>query len=181
MVPLLVERAKALKAGDPMEEETLLGPLISEKEAIRIETWINEAVDHGAEVLSGGKRNGVFVDATWLKNVNPTDRVYSDEVFGPVAAVEPFSRFEEAVAKVNDSVFGLQAGVFTKNIDHAFFAWNELEVGGVVIGDIPSLRVDSMPYGGVKESGLGREGVRTAMEEMTETRLLVLGNIGRQL
>ncbi len=180
LVPLLVARAEGMRAGDPLEESTTLGPLISEKEAVRIETWINEAVDHGAEVLCGGKRNGAFVEATWLKNVDPNDKVYGDEVFGPVALVEPFSDFEEAVAKVNDSRFGLQAGVFTDSLDHAFYAWNELEVGGVVVGDIPSMRVDSMPYGGVKESGLGREGIRFAMEDLTEIRLLVLSSMGRR-
>ncbi len=179
MVPLLLERAKSFVAGDPANSETTLGPIISEKEALRIERWIDEAVAAGAKILCGGKRNGVFIDATWLENVDPALSVSADEVFGPVAVLEPFDRFEKAVEKVNDSVFGLQAGVFTKNLDHAFYAWNELEVGGVIIGDIPSMRVDSMPYGGVKESGLGREGIRYAMEDMTEIRLLVLNQAGK--
>lgn len=178
-LPKLVERAKALKAGDPADEATSLGPIISENDAVRIETWIQEAVNHGAKILCGGKRDGVFIEATWLENVRADDRVSCKEVFGPVAVIEPFKDFKDAVAKVNDSVYGLQAGVFTKNIDHAFYAWNELDVGGVVVGDIPSMRVDNMPYGGVKESGLGREGIRFAMEDMTEIRLLVLNRIGK--
>ena len=175
----LIERAKALKPGDPLLEDTTLGPIINEKEARRIESWIAEAKNHGARVLTGGQRKGAFVDATWLENVSKEDSVYCDEVFGPVAILERFSTFKEAVDKINDSDFGLQAGVFTNNIHHAFYAWNEMEVGGVVIGDIPSMRVDSMPYGGVKNSGLGREGIRYAMEDMTEIRLMVLHKIGR--
>ena len=154
--------------------------MITEKEAVRLELWIGEAVDHGAKVLCGGRRDGVFVEATWLANVDSKEKVSADEVFGPVALIEPFAKFEEAVDKVNDSRFGLQAGVFTNDLNHAFYAWNELEVGGVVVGDIPSIRVDSMPYGGVKESGLGREGIRCAMEDMTEIRLLVLAGVGKQ-
>jgi acyl-CoA reductase-like NAD-dependent aldehyde dehydrogenase len=178
-LPMLAERAAALKAGDPTDETTSLGPLISETDALRVEEWVGEAVGHGAKLLCGGSRDGVFYDATWLENVDPKDRVSCQEVFGPVAAIKPFSDFKQAVAEVNDSKYGLQAGIFTKNMDHAFYAWNELEVGGVVINDIPSMRVDSMPYGGVKESGLGREGVRYAMEHLTEIRLLVLNRIGR--
>ncbi len=175
----LVKRARNLKAGDPAKEETSLGPIISENDAIRIEEWIQEAAEHGAKILCGGKRDGVFVEATWLENVRADDSVSCKEVFGPVAVVEPFRDFKDAVAKVNDSAYGLQAGIFTRNIDHVFYAWNELEVGGVVVGDAPSMRVDNMPYGGVKDSGLGREGVRFAMEDMTEIRLLVLNRIGK--
>ncbi len=178
MLKLLVERAKVLKAGDPLDEDTSLGPIISEKEAIRIEDWIEEAVQNGAKTLCGGRRDGVFVEATWLENVDPKDRASCRELFGPVALVEPFTDFKEAVSKVNQSDYGLQAGVFTKNMDHAFYAWNELDVGGVIVGDIPSTRIDSMPYGGIKDSGLGREGIRFAMEDMSEIRLLVLSNIG---
>jgi len=178
-VPMLVNRAKVLKAGDPTDKNTTLGPIISENEAIRMEQWVDEAVKNGAKVLCGGKRNGVFFDVTWLENVNPEDNVSCQEVFGPIALVKPFSDFKQAIAGINDSDFGLQAGIFTKNIDHAFYAWNELEVGGVVINDIPSMRVDNMPYGGVKDSGLGREGVKFAMEDMTEIRLLVFNKLGR--
>jgi acyl-CoA reductase-like NAD-dependent aldehyde dehydrogenase len=168
-----------LKAGDPTDKNTTLGPIISENEAIRMEQWVEEAVKNGAKVLCGGKRDGVFFDVTWLENVNPGDNVSCQEVFGPIALVKSFSDFKQAVAEINDSEFGLQAGIFTKNIDHVFYAWNELEVGGVVINDIPSMRVDNMPYGGVKDSGLGREGVKFAMEDMTEIRLLVLNKLGR--
>jgi acyl-CoA reductase-like NAD-dependent aldehyde dehydrogenase len=178
MVSLLIEKTAALKAGDPLDEETYLGPIISQKEAARIEEWIDEATSNGAKLLTGGGRQGSFVDATWLTDVSEKDRVSRLEVFGPVAILEPFKDFKEAIAAVNRSDFGLQAGVFTQNINRAFYAWNELEVGGVIINDIPSMRVDSMPYGGVKQSGLGREGVRFAMEEMTELRLLVLNRIG---
>ncbi|MDP8241265.1 MAG: aldehyde dehydrogenase family protein [Candidatus Hatepunaea meridiana] len=179
MIPLLVERAGQLKSGDPTDEATTLGPIINRKEADRIVDWIGEAVDHGANVLCGAGRVDSLIEATWLENVNPSDRVCSREIFGPVAIVERFSNFKEAVEKVNDSVYGLQAGVFTRNIDHVFYAWNELEVGGVVINDVPSVRVDNMPYGGVKESGIGREGVKYAMEDMSEIRLLVLNKVGR--
>lgn len=178
LVSMLVDRANALKAGDPTEESTSLGPIISEDDAKRIEEWVYESVGNDANILCGGSRDGVFYDATWLENVNPADRISCTEVFGPVATIKPFSDFKQAVVEVNDSEFGLQAGVFTKNIGHAWYAWNELEVGGVVINDIPSLRIDSMPYGGVKDSGLGREGVKFAMEDMTEIRLMVLNRIG---
>jgi len=174
----LVERAAKLKAGDPLSEDTFLGPLITVDDAKRIEAWINEAVAAGAKVLCGGQRNGAFFEATYLENVDRRQKVSCHEVFGPVATLQPFDTFKEAVAIVNDSVYGLQAGVFTKNIDHAMYAYNELEVGGVVINDMPSFRVDSMPYGGVKDSGFGREGIRYSMEEMTELRLLVLNNRG---
>lgn len=179
MVRMLIHRAGSWKTGDPTDENTSLGPLISVDDALRVENWIGEAVDHGARVLCGGKREGAFIDATWLENVNREDKVSCREVFGPVATVEPFSDFKEVVKRVNDSRYGLQAGVFTNDINRAFYAWNELEVGGVIINDMPSFRVDSMPYGGVKDSGLGREGIRYSIEEMTEMRLMVLNRIGQ--
>lgn len=175
----LVERAARLKAGDPLAEETFLGPLITEDEARRVEAWVKEAVAAGARVVCGGRRHGAFFDATYLEGVDPRQKVSSIEVFGPVATLQPFDRFDEAVRIANDSVYGLQCGVFTANLDHAFAAYDELDVGGVIIGDIPSLRIDSMPYGGVKESGTGREGVRYAIEEMTEPKLLVFNSRGR--
>ncbi|MBT3232840.1 MAG: aldehyde dehydrogenase family protein [Calditrichaeota bacterium] len=178
LVPMLIDRARKLKSGDPIDEKTSMGPIISQKEADRIDGWISEAVSNGAKALCGAKRDGVTIEATWLEGAKPEDNVVCQEVFGPVAVVEKFSEFKDAIAKVNDSDFGLQAGIFTNNIHHAFYAWNELEVGGVVINDIPSLRVDNMPYGGVKDSGLGREGVKYAMEDMSEIRLLVLNRIG---
>ena len=175
---LLVTRVATFKAGDPMEEDTFLGPMISENEAQRIEQWVGEAVEGGAKIICGGKRHGVFYDATLLENVEPHMKVSCVEAFGPIATLQPFVDFKEAIRIVNDSVYGLQAGIFTKNLDHAWYAFNELEVGGVVVGDVPSFRVDSMPYGGVKDSGLGREGIRFAMEDMTEIRLLVLNRPG---
>jgi acyl-CoA reductase-like NAD-dependent aldehyde dehydrogenase len=176
---LLIERIAKLKAGDPLEEDTFLGPMISENDAKRVERWVGEAVDGGAKIICGGKRNGVFYDATLLENVEPHMKISCVEAFGPVATMQPFIDFKEAVRIVNDSVYGLQAGVFTRNIDDAMYAFNELDVGGVVINDIPSIRVDSMPYGGIKDSGLGREGVRFAMEDLTEIKLLVMNNLGR--
>ena len=170
----LVERSKKLVMGDPKEEATFLGPMISEKEAQRVEEWVQEAVDHGATLLCGGKRNGAMLPATLLEGVQRDDRLYRLEAFGPVAMLSRFSDFDKALQEVNDSSYGLQAGVFTRDLYKAQKAWDELEVGGVVIGDIPSWRVDHMPYGGVKNSGIGREGLRFAMEEMTEIRLLVI-------
>lgn len=170
----LVAAARLQKLGDPRDEATALGPMISEKEALRVEKWVNEAVAAGATLLCGGTREGVMIPATLLEGVPSELPVCADEVFGPVAILEVFDEFEEAIAAVNASKFGLQAGVFTNDLRRAYQAWDELEVGGVVIGDVPSWRVDHMPYGGVKESGLGREGVRFAIEDMTEIRLMVL-------
>lgn len=175
----LVERAKKLKTGDPLDENTFLGPLISTRDAVRIEAWVNEAVAAGGRVLCGGRRDGAFYEATYLENVGREQKLNCCEAFAPVATLRPFDAFKDAVAAVNDSEFGLQAGVFTKNLDHAWYAYNVLEVGGVVINDMPSFRVDNMPYGGVKASGIGREGVRYAIEEMTELKLLVLNKLGR--
>ncbi len=176
----LAAAASQLKAGDPLDEQTFLGPLITEGDAKRIESWVNEAVARGAKVVCGGKRNGVFYEATLVENVPDDVPLSCKEVFGPVAILEPFSSFEAVCRRVNDSDFGLQAGVFSKDIDSAFYAFNELEVGCVVINDVPSVRVDSMPYGGVKDSGLGREGIRFAIEDMTERRLLLLKDVGRR-
>lgn len=175
----LVARAKVLKAGNPADEETFLGPLISEEDAQRVERWVNEAAAAGARLLCGGKRRGSLYEATYLEGVDPGQKVSCREVFGPVAVLEPFDSFKEAVRKANASDYGLQAGVFTKNVDHAWYAYNELEYGGVVLNDMPSMRIDSMPYGGIKDSGLGREGVRFAMREMMEPKLLVLSRLGR--
>lgn len=174
----LVERAHALEMGDPLREETFLGPLISEDDAKRIETWVREAVADGARLLCGGRRKGAMFEATYLEDVNPRQKVSCVEVFGPLATLQPFERFDEAIRIANDSRYGLQAGVFTRDIEHAYSAYEELDVGGVVVNDVPSFRVDSMPYGGVKESGLGREGVRFAMEEMTDRKVMVLRRRG---
>ena len=170
----LVERAARLRLGDPLDEATDLGPLIAESEAVRVEQWVAEAVAAGARVLCGGRRRGAFYEATWLEDVDPRQKASCTEVFGPVATLTPFDDFAAAVRAANDSAFGLQCGVFTRDLRHAFYAYEELEVGGVIVGDVPSFRVDSMPYGGVKQSGLGREGVRYAIEEMTERKVLVL-------
>jgi acyl-CoA reductase-like NAD-dependent aldehyde dehydrogenase len=171
---LLAGRAAELKSGDPMSEDTFLGPMISEAEARRVEQWVASAVAGGARVTCGGKRDGAFYQATLLEDVAATMEVNCQEVFGPVATMQPFGRYDDALRIANDSAYGLQAGVFTNRLDHAFRAFEELDVGGVMINDIPSFRVDHMPYGGVKDSGIGREGVRYAMEEMTEPRLMVL-------
>ena len=170
----LVAKTRALIAGDPKDENTFIGPMIAESEAIRLERWITEAVAAGATLLCGGKRVGAMLDASLLENVPVTAKVCTEEAFGPVAVLSRFDDFEQALAAVNDSRFGLQAGVFTRDLYKAQKAWDTLDVGGVVIGDVPSYRVDNMPYGGVKDSGLGREGVIFAMEDMTEIRNLVI-------
>ena len=171
-----IEKVSSLVHGDPLDEKTFIGPMIAESEAKRLETWINEAVGKGADLLCGGKRDGAMLQATILENVPDGCDVNSEEAFGPVSIISRFSDFDEALKEVDNSQFGLQAGIFTRDIYKAHKAWDELEVGGVVIGDVPSWRVDNMPYGGVKESGLGREGIRYAIEDMTEIRLMVLRN-----
>jgi acyl-CoA reductase-like NAD-dependent aldehyde dehydrogenase len=170
----LTKRVGALVMGDPKNEDTFIGPMISEKEAIRLHGWINDAVAKGANVLTGGHRDGVMLQATLLEDVPADVELSCKEAFGPVAVLQKFSNFDDALAVVNDSDFGLQAGIFTRDIYKAHKAWDTLHVGGVVIGDVPSWRVDHMPYGGVKDSGLGREGLRFAIEDMTEIRLMVI-------
>eukprot|EP01080_Neovahlkampfia_damariscottae_P009542 gene9542-1747_t len=174
----LVEKTKTLKKGDPLDIETFIGPMISEGEAKRCESWTQEALEKGATLLVGGKREGVMFDATILENVDTNSKVYAEEVFGPIFVIEKFSDFKKAVETVNDSKFGLQAGVFSSNIDKCFYAFNNIDVGGVVINDVPSIRVDSQPYGGVKDSGLGREGLKYAIEDMTEIRAMLLKKVG---
>ncbi|MCB1836965.1 MAG: aldehyde dehydrogenase family protein [Alcanivoracaceae bacterium] len=170
----LVERTKKLKKGDPKNEDTFIGPMISESEATRLHNWISEAVEKGGSLLCGGQRDGAMLDPTLLENVPDGCAVVAEEAFGPVAVLEKFSDFDAVLERVNDSVFGLQAGIFTRDLYKAQQAWDVLDVGGVVIGDVPSWRVDNMPYGGVKDSGLGREGIRWAIQDMTEERLLVI-------
>ena len=170
----LVAAARALKMGDPHDEDTFVGPIIAESEAIRIESWIHSALRAGATLLCGGKRDGVMVEPTLLEDVPENQPVSCEEVFGPVAVLSRFRDFDEALARANASAYGLQAGVFTRDLYKAQRAWDVLEVGGVIIGDVPSWRVDHMPYGGVKASGLGREGIRFAMEDMTEIRLMAI-------
>ncbi len=169
-----VAATRALKAGDPRERDTFLGPLIDEASARRLADWIAEAAAAGASVLCGGRRERNRLEATVLENVPREAKINRLEAFGPVTLLAPFDDFDAALASVNDSDYGLQASVFTDSLAHATRAWDVLEVGGVVINDIPSFRVDNMPYGGVKRSGLGREGIRYAIEDMTERRLLVL-------
>ena len=170
----LLAATKQLKMGDPKDESTFIGPLISETEGERIKSWIDSAVVAGATVLCGGGQTGAMVEATLLEDVPRNQPLCAAEVFGPVAVLSAFDDFADVLRQVNDSVFGLQAGIFTRDIHRAMTAWDELEVGGVIINDIPSWRVDNMPYGGVKESGFGREGIRYAIEDMTEPRLLVI-------
>lgn len=167
-------RVRALKAGDPFEEDTVIGPLISEAAACRVEDWIGEAVGQGARVVEGGKRSGTMVEATVLTEVRAEMKVSCQELFGPAVGVTRYSRFEDALAALNDSEFGLQAGIFTQDVDRIFRAYRDLDVGALLANEIPTFRADHMPYGGVKDSGLGREGVRYAIEEMTEPKLLVL-------
>jgi acyl-CoA reductase-like NAD-dependent aldehyde dehydrogenase len=170
----LVEATTRLRAGDPRDEETFIGPIISEKEARRISEWIDAALKAGARLLCGGQRDGVMIAPTLLENVPRDQPIAAEEAFGPVALLQEFATFEEALWQVNDSKFGLQAGVFTRDIDRMYQAWDSLEVGGVIINDVPSFRADPMPYGGVKDSGLGREGLRFAVEDMSEIRMLVV-------
>ena len=170
----LVSRVRALKAGNPADETTVIGPLIDEAAAKRVESWIKEAVAAGACVRIGGKRQGSVIEATVLTDVTPEMKVSCQEVFGPIVTVMPFVKFDDALAGINDSPYGLQAGVFTSDIKKAFQAYRDIEVGTVLINEIPTFRADHMPYGGVKDSGLGREGLRYAIEEMTDIKLLVL-------
>jgi acyl-CoA reductase-like NAD-dependent aldehyde dehydrogenase len=173
-VDKLVASAQKLPMGDPKKEDTFIGPIISEKEARRIKGWVDQALEGGARLLCGGGQEGVMMEATLLADASREDRVCSEEIFGPVAVVSSFSDFDSALDQVNDSVYGLQAGVFTRDLPRAYRAWNELDVGGVLINEVPAWRSDMMPYGGVKASGLGREGIRFAMQELTEIRLMVI-------
>ena len=173
-VDQFVANVKGLVSGDPSHDATVIGPLIDEGAAKRVEQWIQEAVAQGARVLAGGKRSGSVVEATVLADVTPAMKVSCREVFGPVVTVSRYKKFDDALAALNESDYGLQAGVFTQDIDRIFRAYRDLDVGAVLANEIPTFRADHMPYGGVKDSGLGREGVRYAIEEMTELKLLVL-------
>ncbi|MFB4318440.1 aldehyde dehydrogenase family protein [Actinomadura sp. 21ATH] len=173
-VPKLVDAVNGLVTGDPWDDKTQVGPLVSQDAAERVESWVKEAVEAGARVLAGGTRDGAAYAPTVLADVPADAKVAREEVFGPVMLVQPVDGVDEAFATVNDSAFGLQAGVFTRNLDIAFRAHRELDVGGVVIGDVPSYRADQMPYGGVKDSGVGREGLHSAMTDYTEEKVMVL-------
>ena len=169
-----VEAVRALVVGNPRDEKTYVGPIISEDDAKRIEQSIQRAVEKGGRLLCGGQRQGKLVQTAALENVPSNAEASCEEIFGPVTVLYPFTDFDEALAAVNNSDFGLQAGVFTRDIGKIQKAWDELDVGGVLINEVPSWRADQMPYGGNKDSGLGREGIRWAIDSMTEPRLLVL-------
>jgi glyceraldehyde-3-phosphate dehydrogenase (NADP+) len=173
-VARLTRAVAGLATGDPSDDNTQVGPVINDEAAARIVTWVDEAVDAGATLVAGGKRDGNTVEPTILTDVPHDAKVSCDEVFGPVLLVERVADEAAAFASVNASTYGLQAGVFTHSLQTAFTAHRELEVGGVIIGDVPCYRADQMPYGGVKDSGVGREGVRYAMEDFTYPRVMVL-------
>jgi len=172
-ISVFTTRAEALRRGDPANESTQISVMIDESAAMRTEKWVAEAIDGGAKILTGGRREGAFYEPTVLTDTDPEMKVVSEEVFAPVVTVEIFDDFEAAVEMANHSKYGLQAGVFSNNAANIEYAAENLEYGGVIINEAPIFRVDNMPYGGVKESGFGREGVRYAMEEMTEQRLIV--------
>jgi acyl-CoA reductase-like NAD-dependent aldehyde dehydrogenase len=167
-----------LKVGAVLDETTDVGPLISEEAARRNVAWIGEAVEGGAKLLCGGTREGSTVTPAVLTGTSPAMRVNCKEIFGPVVTVEKFSDFEAVLGEVNRSDFGLQAGIFTRDFVRISKAFETLEVGGLMVGEVPSFRIDHMPYGGVKDSGIGREGLRYAIEEMTEPRLLAINPAG---
>jgi acyl-CoA reductase-like NAD-dependent aldehyde dehydrogenase len=171
---LLLEGVKTLKTGDPLDDSTDLGPLIRESDAVRASDWIQEAVRGGARLLCGGQRRGPVLEPTVLTGTRPDMKVNCQEIFAPVVTVEPYEDFDQALRQVNQSPYGLQAGLFTRDAKLIFNAYEELEVGGLIAGDVPAFRIDHMPYGGIKDSGLGREGLRYAIEEMTEPKLLVM-------
>jgi len=167
-----LEETSKLKLGDPLDKTTDIGPMITEEDAKRTESWVGEAINNGAKILTGGKREGVFYYPTVLENVKPEMKVMALEVFAPVVSLIPFDDFSEAVRMADNSIYGLQAGIFTDNIEKAFQAIKGIKVGGVMINDVPTYRADNMPYGGVKESGMGREGLKYAIEEMTDIKMV---------
>jgi glyceraldehyde-3-phosphate dehydrogenase (NADP+) len=169
-----VAGAAALRVGDPLDPETDLGPMVDAAAASRTQRWVDEAVGLGGRILVGGRADGTFFPPTVLTDTPVTAQVCSNEAFAPLVVVFPFRDMADAIRGVNDSSFGLQTGVFTNDLRHAWSAFEDLDVGGVIVNDVPTYRIDHMPYGGVKDSGLGREGLRYAVEDMTEIRLLVL-------
>ncbi|MGO9436207.1 MAG: aldehyde dehydrogenase family protein [Terracidiphilus sp.] len=173
----LVEIAAKLVSGDPADESTEVGPLIRLSDAERVEAWIKEAVAGGAKLVAGGERKGSLIAPAILTSTQTGMKIRDEEVFGPVVIVEPYEDFEQALAEVNHSKYGLQAGLLTRDAGRILTAYRELEVGALIVGDTPSWRLEPMPYGGVKDSGLGREGVRSAIDEMTEPRMLVLSGL----
>ncbi|MDD3877275.1 MAG: aldehyde dehydrogenase family protein [Bacteroidales bacterium] len=169
----LLPQVKSLRTGDTIDISTDFSVMIDQENAIRVESWINEAVAGGAKILTGGKRSGNFVEPTVLTHTHKEMKVNADEVFGPVVTLSKFSDFEEAVAMLNDGKYGLQAGVFTNALNEMNYAFYHIDAGGVIINDIPTFRADHMPYGGIKDSGFGREGVKYAMHDMLESKILV--------
>jgi len=166
----IIDAANSLVIGDPLEMRTDIGPMIDEKEIIRIQSWLKEAESEGAKILCGGQREGMVFKPTVIENVTEDMKIVKDETFAPTLSLIPFTDFKDAVSKLNNSVYGLQAGIFTDNVKNAYYAIDTLDVGGVMINDIPTFRIDLMPYGGMKSSGYGREGPRYAIEEMTEIK-----------
>lgn len=170
----LVAKLKKIKVDDPALATTLVGPMIKEAEAVRLKKWLDKAEKKGAKILTGGSLQGMLFEPALLENVDAKLEIYKDEAFGPVAILEKFKDFEQGIATINQSRFGLQAGVYTQNLNKMLYAWDHLHVGGVIINDVPTFRVDNMPYGGVKDSGLGREGIHSAIRDMQEERLLAI-------
>lgn len=169
-----IEKVQALPMGDPALDTTVVGPLINEQAAIRVAAWVQEAVNQGATIHAGGNRQGSMMEPTVLTKVSSTMKVSCEEIFGPVVTISPYTKLQDALAQMNDSPFGLQAGIFTNNIDAMYQAYASLEVGAVLVNEIPTFRADHMPYGGIKDSGLGREGVRYVIQELTEPKLLIV-------
>lgn len=169
-----VKEAESLKCGDPADAQTDVGPLIRPSDAERVREWVHEAEAGGAKLLIGGKQRGSVIHPVILTGTKPGMKVLDEEVFGPVMVIERFEKFDDVLDEVNRSQYGLQAGLFTRDAGRIFEAYARLEVGGLIVGDTPTWRMDPMPYGGVKASGLGREGIQYAMDEMTEPRLLVM-------
>jgi len=179
IIPALVAKTNTLKKGNPLQEDCFVGPLISEGDAKRIEGWVNDALTKGANLLAGGKRYAHVYDCTIVENVPRDATLYWEEAFAPCVSVEKFTDFKQVIEKVNDGNFGIHMGLYTTNFDKSVYAWEQCEVGGVVINDVPSFRCDAQPYGGVKDSGIGREGIRYAIEDMTEMRVLLMKNAGQ--
>jgi len=173
----LIKETETLKSGDPLDESVTIGPMINQDNAKRIESWVNEAVVAGAKIVSGGQRDAAYYPPTILIGVDSKLSVSCNEAFGPVLIVDSYSDFQDAIEQVNDSDYGLQAGIFTNQMDKTLNAFNQLDVGGVIINDVPTFRVDNMPYGGIKDSGFGREGIKYSLQEMTEIKLLVYNHL----
>jgi len=176
-VARLVKEVENLNVGDPLDPDTDVGPVIDAGSLDRVSAWVDEAVSQGAEVLAGGQRNDPFYLPTILGNVRREMKVCREEIFGPVTTISPYQTFEEAIEEVNATPYGLQAGLFTADLQRVFLAHREIRVGGLIVGDVSAFRADQMPYGGTKESGYGREGLRSAMDEMTEPRIMVLSHL----